>query len=69
MKLLALAALVPMAIGPLPQEQASLTLSLCLGGEINIPLNSDENAPVQRDCHQKGCHAGGCREKPKLTKC
>ena len=59
----ALAALVPVLIGPLPQESATLTAKLCGGGEITIPLGKD--TPDKPDCHPKGCHAGTCREKAK----
>jgi len=64
---LALAALIPGAIGPLPQEERALVLSLCLGGEITIPLDGDDEGHGH-DCHQIGCHAGGCREKVKPIK-
>ncbi|AWW73780.1 hypothetical protein CD351_05000 [Erythrobacter sp. KY5] len=64
MKLLAVIALIPVALGPLPQEERSLTIALCLGGEITIPLGDREDRP-SRDCHQEGCHAGSCREKTK----
>lgn len=67
MKLLAILALVPIAIGPLPQEGRTLTISLCLGGEITIPLD-DGGEKQERDCHQKGCHAGNCREKTKRSR-
>lgn len=57
---LALAALVPVMIGPLPARPATLTMHLCGGGTITIPLGKD--APSgDRDCHPKGCHAGTCR--------
>ena len=64
MKHLAALALLPVALGPLPQPERALTISLCLGGEITIPLGDDEKAP-ERDCHQLACHAGNCREKIK----
>ena len=61
---LALAVLVPVMISPLPAEGASLTMPLCNGGTITIPLGKD--APGQnRDCHTKGCHASTCREDRK----
>lgn len=66
-KALAIVALVPIALGPLPQEERVLTASLCNGGTITIPLSDDEDAP-QRDCHQQACHAGTCREKSKRSK-
>ncbi|MFO6445839.1 hypothetical protein ACLBKU_01720 [Erythrobacter sp. NE805] len=60
---LALAALVPVMIGPLPAQHgpAALTAALCNGGTISIPLR--RKAPVEDPaCHPKGCHAGTCRE-------
>lgn len=59
---LALAALVPVMVGPLPAEPGrTLTMHLCNGGTITISL--DDGAPAQdRSCHPKGCHAGTCRE-------
>ncbi len=62
---LALAALVPVMIGPLPASGATITAKLCGGGTITIPLG-DGNAPDDDGfCHPKGCHAGTCREKDK----
>ena len=58
----ALAALVPVLIGPLPAQGEAITARLCNGGTITIP--SGEDAPEDTgDCHPKGCHAGTCREK------
>ncbi|MCZ8137171.1 MAG: hypothetical protein O9266_12785 [Porphyrobacter sp.] len=57
----ALAALVPVMVGPLPTQSATITARLCNGGTITIPVG--DGAPAQdRDCHPKGCHAGTCRE-------
>lgn len=67
MKILAILALIPLALGPLPQEERSLIAALCNGGTITIPLGDKEPKP-RRDCHQKGCHAGSCREKSKRAK-
>lgn len=64
MKLLAILALVPIALGPLPSEERVLTIGLCSGGEISIPIGDDDDGP-KRDCHLQGCHAGTCREKTK----
>lgn len=62
---LALAALLPVMIGPLPAPPVrTLTLHLCKGGTITIPLD-DETPARNRDCHPKGCHAGTCRQKDK----
>ena len=55
-------ALVPLALGPLPQEDRVLTIGTCLGVEITIPL-SDKDHDQEEDCHPKACHAGTCREK------
>lgn len=62
MKLLALLAFVPVALGPLPQEGRTLTVSLCLGGEIEIPLDGGKEEDG-RGCHPLACHAGNCRER------
>jgi hypothetical protein len=61
----ALAALVPVMIGPLPAEPGrTLTMHLCNGGTITIPIG--DGSPAQDpDCHPKGCHAGTCRQKDK----
>jgi hypothetical protein len=59
---LALAALIPVMIGPLPAQSTAITAKLCNGGTITIPLGGD--APAEDEpCHPKGCHAGSCREK------
>jgi hypothetical protein len=67
MKLLAILALLPIAVGPLPQEQRTLTLELCLGGEITIPLGGQDDKNEDHCPDQQACHAGTCREKPKLV--
>jgi hypothetical protein len=60
---LALAALVPVLVGPLPAESATLSGQMCGGVEISIPLGKvREDKP---ECHPKGCHAGTCRERTK----
>jgi hypothetical protein len=63
MKVLALLALLPIAVGPLPQEERTLTLELCLGGEITIPLGDEDGDKDDHCPDQQGCHAGTCREK------
>ena len=61
----ALAALVPVLIGPLPAQQQAITAQLCNGGTITIPL-SDGDAPADDGpCHPQACHAGNCRERDK----
>jgi hypothetical protein len=64
---LALAALVPVLIGPLPAQQQAITAKLCNGGTITIPVGGDTPAK-DGACHPKGCHAGTCREKDKAPK-
>ena len=60
----ALAALIPVMIGPLPVQSSAITAKLCNGGTITIPLG--DGAPAQdENCHPKGCHAGTCRQKDK----
>lgn len=65
---LALLALVPALLGPLPAPDRALTIALCSGGEIRIPLGEGEgerDSEERGDCHQQGCHAGTCRQKGK----
>lgn len=69
---LALLALVPAMIGPLPAPApapdggGTITARLCNGGTITIPLGDDDPGDGGH-CHPKGCHAGSCRERPKRT--
>jgi hypothetical protein len=58
---LALAALVPVMIGPLPAPASAITAMLCNGGTLTIPVG-DDTPSQDRDCHPKGCHAGTCRD-------
>jgi hypothetical protein len=58
---LALFALLPLAIGPLPAAQDSITAAICGGGTIEIPIERDQQP--QPPCAAKGCHAGSCRKK------
>ncbi|MEO0872160.1 MAG: hypothetical protein AAFY19_09425 [Pseudomonadota bacterium] len=64
---LALTALVPLMAGTSPHEAKAdaITVALCNGGTITLDLGREEPSP-ERDCHQKGCHAGACRERSKL---
>ncbi|MBV7259077.1 hypothetical protein [Erythrobacter crassostreae] len=62
MKALALIALIQLGLGPLQEDERTLTVSLCLGGEITIPIG-DEKDQRKRGCHQSACHAGNPREK------
>lgn len=61
----ALAALVPVLIGPLPAERDTITARLCNGGTISIPLGDGDAPADDGQCHPKGCHAGNCRERDK----
>ena len=63
----AILALIPLALGPLPQEDRILTIGTCLGVEITIPLGDKEGGSGD-DCHPKGCHAGSCREESDKAK-
>lgn len=70
MKILAAIALLPLALGPLSdgkmaQEERTLTLELCLGGEITIALGDKDEEHNEGGCHQSACHAGQTREKQK----
>ena len=62
---LALAALLPVMLGPLPAQNTAITARLCNGGTITIPLGDDAPADDSGNCHPKGCHAGSCRERDK----
>ena len=64
---LAALAVLPLATGPLPEEGRRLTLTLCDGGAITIPIDGEDDDP-KRDCHQQACHAGNCREKSKRAR-
>jgi hypothetical protein len=57
----ALLALVPVLIGPPPQQPTAMIVELCNGGTVTIPLGDDAPTP-DRNCHPKGCHAGTCRD-------
>ena len=65
---LAFLALVPLIAGTSTYDahnDDAITVALCNGGTITIGLGRDREKP-DRECHQKGCHAGTCREKHKL---
>ena len=57
----ALAALLPLIVGPLPAQERSLTARLCNGGTIEIPIEGRDD-PAPPPCPQKGCHAA-CNRK------
>ena len=50
----ALAALIPVLIGPLPAESTAITAKLCNGGTITIPLGDGEAPADDGQCHQPG---------------
>lgn len=59
---IALFAVVPMIVGPVPgDEEKTLTMTQCGGGSVTISLGDDNQEPA-RDCHQEACHAGNCRK-------
>lgn len=60
---LTILALLPMAIGPLPQDgPRTIVAKLCAGGTVTIPLG-DKDPALPEPCPFKACHAGGCRKK------
>lgn len=67
MKTLSILAVFSLATGPIPmgdgESPATLTLGLCNGGEITIPIGDDKGEDP-RDCHSMACHAAS-REKAK----
>ncbi len=70
MKLLSILAIGSIAAGPIfpsgDETAGTLTMSLCNGGEITIPLgDGEEDGP--RDCQSNACHAATCREKNKRS--
>ena len=58
-------ALLPAMVGPIvPQAQAgALSLALCGGGTLSIPLNSPAPANGSSPCCAKGCHNGSSRKR------
>ena len=61
-ELIALLALVPIMTGPLPTGEDAITMRLCGGGTISIPVERDGEAPEPAPC-SKACHAGNCRKR------
>lgn len=61
--ILALVALVPAMVGPLPAPTATVVhVALCGGGTAAIPLpRRQREAPAP--CPQKACHAGCSRKR------
>ncbi len=61
--ILALVALVPAMIGPLPAPtETVLHVALCGGGTAAIPLPRRQRE-VPEPCSQKACHAGCSRKR------
>ena len=46
------------------ESTATLTMGLCNGGEITIPIG-DKDEEYPRDCQSMACHAATSREKAK----
>ncbi|QKG72127.1 hypothetical protein [Erythrobacter mangrovi] len=67
--LLALFALLPVALGPLPAQARSITAFICSGDGISrsIEIPIDDQAPFPPPCSAKGCHAGSCRKRFDLS--
>ena len=57
-----IAAMIPVLTGPLPAPENALTVALCNGGSIEIPLG-DRDGDAPAPCEAKGCHAGNCRKQ------
>lgn len=63
--LLAMAALIPAIIGPLPARAGTvLVMKLCNGGTVKVPLDNGQSpgGPPQGPCCAKGCHSGDRRK-------
>jgi len=63
--LLALGALAPAALGSAASAtRDEMTLALCSGGSLTIPIGGGQNAPDEDgDGCAKGCHAGCSRKR------
>lgn len=59
---IAVASLFPLVTGPLPVSHEVITVSLCSGGMIEIPLRNSDREPRDR-CIDKGCHAACPRRR------
>ncbi|MEL7199787.1 MAG: hypothetical protein AAGL10_15860 [Pseudomonadota bacterium] len=68
MQALSFLAVASLATSPIPlgddQEGRTLTMSLCDGGKITIPIDGN-GEDHERDCQSMACHAATCREKEK----
>jgi hypothetical protein len=53
---LALAALALLASGPLAPAERTITIALCSGGAIDVPVGDGERDD-RRDCAKTACHA------------
>lgn len=64
-KLLAVLALLPAMTGPLPRGEAhAITIDLCQGGSLTIPLSGTPAEPERPAlCCEKGCHGGSTRKR------
>jgi len=58
--LMALAALAPAMIGPLPARAGSIVVALCGGGTTSVPI-APQGAPGP--CCAKGCRNGASRKR------
>ena len=59
--LASLLALLPLALGPLPDAETTLTTKLCGGGLAEIPIK--RKSPPDPPCQAKACHAAACRKR------
>ena len=60
--LFVLTAFVPLITGPVPVERDGLTVELCGGGSVVIPIG-DPDPQAPEPCSAKACHAGNCRKR------
>ena len=63
MEVLAVLAIGPMAIGPLPTPGLTIYARLCNGGSISIPIKGEGDEDLPPEPCFKGCHAGTCRKR------
>jgi hypothetical protein len=62
--LFAAVALLPVMAGPVePGEEHVLSLALCGGGTLTVPVRGEpDDVPANTPC-AKGCHSGNCRKR------
>jgi hypothetical protein len=63
--ILGLVAMLPAAFNPSPPARAqAVTVALCSGGTIEIPVNQGPQGPAEdAPCCVKACHTGQSRKR------